>query len=99
MKSVWEGLPHSFGIMKQGRAMKQSRWFSFVAKAESFVPYWSSVLVVLLYFGLFKGWISNKDDLPFLSKLPAPTGQFGFEKVHGIDRHPHRPLEQKMDML
>ncbi len=70
-KEIWDGLPSNIGIVKQGFQMKMSRWFNFISKTEVFKPYWSTVLAVLLYFGLFKGWFKNKEELPFLQALPA----------------------------
>lgn len=70
MREVWDDIPRCAGILRQDFSMKFSRWYNFVEKTNAFRRWWSTVLAVLLYYGMFKGWLTGISDLPFLQALP-----------------------------
>ena len=71
IEATWQWLPMCLGLLKQGMQMKFSRWYQFVDKTLLFAPYWSMILAVTIYVGIFQGWLSSASDLPFVHQQQA----------------------------
>jgi hypothetical protein len=79
MQFVFEKASRAHLLHNKGDNVKLGRWYSYVGKCKAFRPSRSSILLVLLSYGLRKGWWDHISDTPLYSSrhMQGDLADFG----------------------